>query len=33
VLDATIEVVRVEALAGESRFAVGGAICTINSGG
>jgi hypothetical protein len=33
VLDATIEVVRVEALAGESRFAVGGAICTINTGG
>ncbi len=33
VLDATIEVVRVEALAGESRYAVGGAICVINSGG
>jgi len=33
VLDATIEVVRVEALADGSRFAVGGAICTINNGG
>ena len=33
VLDATIEVVRVESLAEESRFAVGGSICTINSGG
>ncbi|TCK17675.1 PilZ domain-containing protein [Thiogranum longum] len=32
VLDATIEVVRVEALAEESRFVVGGLICTINSG-
>ncbi len=33
VLDATIEVVRVVALENESRFAVGGSICTINSGG
>ncbi len=33
VLDATIEVVRVEALAGESRFAVGSAICNIDNGG
>ena len=33
VLDATIEVVRVEALAGESRYAVGSAICAIDSGG
>lgn len=33
VLDATIEVVRVEALGSESRYAVGSSICAINSGG
>jgi len=33
VLDATIEVVRVEALADESRYAVGSAICAITSDG
>ncbi|VAW75769.1 hypothetical protein MNBD_GAMMA15-2477 [hydrothermal vent metagenome] len=33
VLDATIEVVRVESLAGESRFAVGSSICAIDNSG
>ncbi len=33
VLDATIEVVRVEALADGSRYAVGSTICTITNGG
>jgi len=33
VLDATIEVVRVEALAGESRYAVGSAFCAVDTGG
>lgn len=33
VLDATIEVVRVEALAGESRYAVGSAFCAVNTAG
>jgi len=32
-LDATIEVVRVETLASESRYAVGSAMCVINNGG
>ncbi|HHJ14427.1 MAG TPA: PilZ domain-containing protein [Gammaproteobacteria bacterium] len=33
VLDATIEVVRIEAVPGEDRFAVGGAIRSIENGG
>ena len=33
VLDATIEVVRVEALADDTRYAVGSAFCAVNNGG